>query len=81
MIAVSTPGGLVDVIGQSDTADEWFAVDQARIDAFAESSPRPRARGRAPAGTGRRVRHVGERQHVCRFAVPHHLPRAHGLRP
>ena len=45
MIAVSTPGGLVDVIGQSDTADEWFAVDQARIDAFAESSPRPRARG------------------------------------
>ena len=38
MIAVPTPGGLVDVIGQSATADEWFTLDQARIDAFADTT-------------------------------------------
>jgi len=38
MIAVATPGGLVDVIGQSVTADGWFAVEQDRIDAFADTT-------------------------------------------
>ena len=38
MIAVATPGGLADVVGQSVTADEWFVVDQARIDLFADAT-------------------------------------------
>ena len=38
MIAVATPGGLVDVIGQSVTADAWFAIDQDRIDKFADAT-------------------------------------------
>ena len=38
MIAVPTPGALADVVGQSVTADEWFTVDQARIDAFADTT-------------------------------------------
>ena len=38
MIAVATPGGLVDVIGQSVTADAWFAIEQDRIDAFADTT-------------------------------------------
>ena len=38
MIAVSTPGGLLDVIGEDATADRWFTVDQARIDAFADTT-------------------------------------------
>ena len=38
MIAVATPGDLADVVGQSVTADGWFTVDQARIDAFADTT-------------------------------------------
>ena len=38
MIAVPTPGGLVEVIGQSATAEGWFTVAQARIDAFADTT-------------------------------------------
>ena len=38
MIAVSTPGGLLDVIGEDATADRWFTVDQTRIDAFADTT-------------------------------------------
>src|SRR5207342_272331 len=33
-----SPGGLVDVLGQSVTAERWFTVDQARIDAFADAT-------------------------------------------
>ena len=38
MIAVPTPGALVDVLGQSVTSEHWFDVDQARIDAFADTT-------------------------------------------
>lgn len=38
MIAVASPGALVDVVGRSVTAERWFAIDQARIDAFAAAS-------------------------------------------
>lgn len=38
MIAVDTPAGLLDVVGQDATADGWFAVEQARIDAFADTT-------------------------------------------
>ncbi|KQY47323.1 dehydratase [Cellulomonas sp. Root137] len=38
MIAVDAPAGLVAAVGQSATADRWFAVDQARIDAFADTT-------------------------------------------
>lgn len=38
MIAVATPAGLHDVVGQEATADGWFTVDQARIDAFADTT-------------------------------------------
>ncbi|WP_421734627.1 MaoC family dehydratase [Cellulomonas sp.] len=38
MIAVDAPAGLVDAVGQSATADRWFTVDQARIDAFADTT-------------------------------------------
>ncbi|WP_315095316.1 MaoC family dehydratase [uncultured Cellulomonas sp.] len=38
MIAVQTPAGLRDVVGQSVTSDAWFTVDQARIDAFADTT-------------------------------------------
>ncbi len=38
MIAVATPAGLADVIGQSVTADGWFTIDQTRIDAFADTT-------------------------------------------
>ncbi len=38
MIAVDTPAGLLDALGRSATADRWFPVDQARIDAFADTT-------------------------------------------
>ncbi|MEZ0448410.1 MaoC family dehydratase [Cellulomonas sp. ICMP 17802] len=38
MIAVATPAGLLDAVGRDATADGWFTVDQARIDAFADAS-------------------------------------------
>jgi len=38
VIAVPTPGALVDVLGQSVTSEHWFDVDQARIDAFADTT-------------------------------------------
>ena len=38
MIEVPTPGALVDVLGRSVTSEHWFDVDQARIDAFADTT-------------------------------------------
>lgn len=38
MIAVATPAGLLDAIGRSVTADEWFPVEQERIDRFADAT-------------------------------------------
>jgi acyl dehydratase len=38
VIAVATPAGLLDVLGQSVTAEEWFPVEQERIDAFADTT-------------------------------------------
>ncbi|MBO3101610.1 MaoC family dehydratase [Cellulomonas fengjieae] len=38
MIAVPTPGALVDVLGRSVTSERWFDVDQGRIDAFADTT-------------------------------------------
>jgi len=38
VIAVATPDGLLDAVGRTVTADGWFTVEQARIDAFAEAT-------------------------------------------
>jgi acyl dehydratase len=38
VIAVPTPGALADVLGQSVTSEHWFDIDQARIDAFADTT-------------------------------------------
>jgi acyl dehydratase len=38
VIAVATPGGLLDVIGRSATAGSWLTVEQDRIDAFADAT-------------------------------------------
>jgi len=38
VIAVATPDGLLDAVGRSVTADQWFVVEQTRIDAFADAT-------------------------------------------
>lgn len=38
MIAVATPAGLLDVVGESATAESWLTIEQDRIDAFADAT-------------------------------------------